>query len=107
MPSPRAAKLSGVSGILAITVGVPNSLGPLGELLQHYGTGRAAGSTIFAAGLARGQEIPCLHLGLRPGSGFRCGRDSGYRVKSAHEKRTTFCLCEKSMVGDGPVAHPI
>ena len=30
-------KLSGVSGILAITVGVPNSLGP-GELLQHYGT---------------------------------------------------------------------
>ena len=31
------AKLVGVSGILAITVGVPNSLGP-GELLQHYGT---------------------------------------------------------------------
>ncbi len=30
-------KLAGVSGILAITVGVPNSLGP-GELLQHYGT---------------------------------------------------------------------
>ncbi len=30
-------KLSGVSGIPAITVGVPNSLGP-GELLQHYGT---------------------------------------------------------------------
>ncbi len=36
-PVSRAAKLSGVSGILAITVGVPNSLGP-GELLQHYGT---------------------------------------------------------------------
>ncbi len=30
-------KLAGVSSILAITVGVPNSLGP-GELLQHYGT---------------------------------------------------------------------
>ena len=30
-------KLSGVSTVLASTVGVPNSLGP-GELLQHYGT---------------------------------------------------------------------
>ncbi|MEF1214279.1 acyl-CoA dehydrogenase family protein, partial [Vibrio alginolyticus] len=30
-------KLTGVSGVLSSTVGVPNSLGP-GELLQHYGT---------------------------------------------------------------------
>ena len=52
-------KLSGVSGILAITVGVPNSLGP-GELLQHYGTD--AQKHHYLPRLARGQEIPCFAL---------------------------------------------
>lgn len=52
-------KLSGVSGILAITVGVPNSLGP-GELLQHYGT--EAQKNHYLPRLARGQEIPCFAL---------------------------------------------
>ena len=52
-------KLSGVSGILAITVGVPNSLGP-GELLQHYGT--EAQKDHYLPRLARGQEIPCFAL---------------------------------------------
>ncbi len=52
-------KLSGVSGILAITVGVPNSLGP-GELLQHYGTD--AQKDHYLPRLARGQEIPCFAL---------------------------------------------
>ena len=47
-------KLSGVSGILAITVGVPNSLGP-GELLQHYGTDEQKNH--YLPRLARGQEI--------------------------------------------------
>ncbi|WP_034461588.1 acyl-CoA dehydrogenase FadE [Buttiauxella noackiae] len=52
-------KLSGVSGILAITVGVPNSLGP-GELLQHYGTEEQKDH--YLPRLARGQEIPCFAL---------------------------------------------
>ncbi|EOV8973457.1 acyl-CoA dehydrogenase FadE [Cronobacter turicensis] len=52
-------KLSGVSGILAITVGVPNSLGP-GELLQHYGTD--AQKNHYLPRLARGVEIPCFAL---------------------------------------------
>lgn len=52
-------KLSGVSGILAITVGVPNSLGP-GELLQHYGTEEQKDH--YLPRLARGEEIPCFAL---------------------------------------------
>jgi len=52
-------KLSGVSGILAITVGVPNSLGP-GELLQHYGTEEQKNH--YLPRLASGQEIPCFAL---------------------------------------------
>ncbi|QLQ98340.1 acyl-CoA dehydrogenase FadE [Providencia alcalifaciens] len=52
-------KLAGVSGILAITVGVPNSLGP-GELLQHYGTDEQ--KKRYLPGLATGEEIPCFAL---------------------------------------------
>ncbi|MDX7990017.1 acyl-CoA dehydrogenase FadE [Xenorhabdus littoralis] len=52
-------KLAGVSGILAITVGVPNSLGP-GELLQHYGTEEQ--KKHYLPGLASGDEIPCFAL---------------------------------------------
>ena len=52
-------KLAGVSGILAITVGVPNSLGP-GELLQHYGTTEQKDR--YLPRLARGEEIPCFAL---------------------------------------------
>lgn len=52
-------KLAGVSSILAITVGVPNSLGP-GELLQHYGTDEQKDH--YLPRLACGQEIPCFAL---------------------------------------------
>ncbi|MDC9821130.1 acyl-CoA dehydrogenase FadE [Pectobacterium polonicum] len=52
-------KLAGVSSIVAITVGVPNSLGP-GELLQHYGT--EAQKDHYLPRLARGQEVPCFAL---------------------------------------------
>lgn len=71
-------KLSGVSCILAITVGVPNSLGP-GELLQHYGTEEQKNH--YLPGLARGDEIPCFALtspeagsdaGAIPDSGIVC-----------------------------------
>ncbi|RQW63966.1 acyl-CoA dehydrogenase FadE [Vibrio viridaestus] len=52
-------KLAGVSTVLAITVGVPNSLGP-GELLQHYGTEEQ--KRHYLPRLASGKEIPCFAL---------------------------------------------
>ncbi|KGJ88730.1 acyl-CoA dehydrogenase FadE [Thalassotalea sp. ND16A] len=52
-------KLSGVSIVLASTVGVPNSLGP-GELLQHYGTKEQQDH--YLPRLATGEEIPCFAL---------------------------------------------
>ncbi|WP_087019471.1 acyl-CoA dehydrogenase FadE [Thaumasiovibrio subtropicus] len=52
-------KLTGVSSVLASTVGVPNSLGP-GELLQHYGT--EAQCNHYLPRLAVGKEMPCFAL---------------------------------------------
>ncbi|MDD1784135.1 acyl-CoA dehydrogenase FadE [Enterovibrio sp. ZSDZ35] len=52
-------KLTGVSGVLSSTVGVPNSLGP-GELLQHYGTDDQ--KDYYLPRLANGLEIPCFAL---------------------------------------------
>lgn len=52
-------KLTGVSSVLASTVGVPNSLGP-GELLQHYGTDEQ--KNYYLPRLAEGKEIPCFAL---------------------------------------------
>jgi acyl-CoA dehydrogenase len=43
----------------AVTVMVPNSLGP-GELLLHYGTDEQKRK--YLARLARGEEIPCFAL---------------------------------------------
>lgn len=52
-------KIASRSGVAAVTVMVPNSLGP-GELLQHYGT--AEQKAHYLPRLARGQEIPCFAL---------------------------------------------
>lgn len=62
-------KLSGVSAVLATTVGVPNSLGP-GELLQHYGTPEQQNH--YLPRLASGEEIPCFAL-----TGPEAGSDAG------------------------------
>ena len=52
-------RLSTRSGTAAVTVMVPNSLGP-GELLLHYGT--QAQKQYYLPRLAKGIEIPCFAL---------------------------------------------
>ncbi|MEC7583354.1 MAG: acyl-CoA dehydrogenase [Planctomycetota bacterium] len=71
-PSANSAvvsKLSSRSLPLAITVMVPNSLGPA-ELLIHYGT--QAQKDHWLPRLARGEEIPCFAL-TEPGAGSDAG----------------------------------
>lgn len=58
-------KLSSRSVTAAVTVMVPNSLGP-GELLVHYGTD--AQKNHYLPRLARGEDIPCFAL-TEPGAG--------------------------------------
>lgn len=63
------ARLSSRSLPLAITVMVPNSLGPA-ELLIHYGTPQQ--QQRWLPGLASGREIPCFAL-TEPGAGSDAG----------------------------------
>jgi acyl-CoA dehydrogenase len=53
------AKIASRSGVAAVTVMVPNSLGP-GELLQHYGTEEQ--KNYYLPRLAKGIDIPCFAL---------------------------------------------
>ncbi|WP_104402014.1 acyl-CoA dehydrogenase FadE [Vibrio penaeicida] len=69
-------KLTGVSGVLSSTVGVPNSLGP-GELLQHYGTEEQKNH--YLPRLAVGKEIPCFAL-TSPEAGSDAGSIPDYGV---------------------------
>ena len=59
------AKAATISNALAVTIMVPNSLGP-GELLLHYGTTDQKKKLLPR--LAKGQEIPCFAL-TEPGAG--------------------------------------
>lgn len=63
------AKIASRSLTTAITVMVPNSLGP-GELLVHYGT--RAQQEKWLPGLANGSELPCFGL-----TGPEVGSDAG------------------------------
>jgi acyl-CoA dehydrogenase len=58
-------KVSSRSITAAVTVMVPNSLGP-GELLLHYGTDQQ--KTHYLPRLAKGEDIPCFAL-TEPGAG--------------------------------------
>jgi len=53
------ATIAATSGAIAVTVMVPNSLGP-GELLMHYGT--EAQQNYWLPRLSVGQDIPCFAL---------------------------------------------
>ena len=58
-------KIASRSGVAAVTVMVPNSLGP-GELLHHYGTDEQ--KKYYLPRLAKGIDIPCFAL-TEPGAG--------------------------------------
>ena len=68
------AKLASVDTAVAVTVMVPNSLGPA-ELLLHYGTGEQ--KQHWLPRLARGEEIPALAL-TEPGAGSDAGAISSH-----------------------------
>ena len=76
-------KLATRSGTVAVTVMVPNSLGPA-ELLYHYGTEEQ--KSYYLPRLAKGQEIPCFGL-TSPWAGSDAAGmpDSGIVCKGVHE----------------------
>ena len=77
------AKLSSRSGTAAVTVMVPNSLGPA-ELLLHYGTEEQKDR--YLPGLADGSEIPCFALtSPQAGSDAASLIDSGVVCKGMWE----------------------
>ncbi|WP_028534261.1 acyl-CoA dehydrogenase [Paludibacterium yongneupense] len=67
-------KIATRGGSAAVSVMVPNSLGP-GELLQHYGT--EAQKDYYLPRLARGEEIPCFAL-TSPHAGSDAGSIPDY-----------------------------
>jgi len=80
-------KLASKSITMAVTVMVPNSLGP-GELLMHYGTD--AQKEQWLPGLVSGKEIPCFGLtGPEVGSDATAMPDLGTVCYGEHEGHKT------------------
>jgi len=98
-------KISTRSGTAAVTVMVPNSLGPA-ELLIHYGTEEQKNH--YLPRLAKGLEIPCFAL-TNPEAGSDAGAipDFGIVCKGTHEGREVLGIrltWEKRYITLGPVA---
>jgi acyl-CoA dehydrogenase len=98
-------RLSTRSGTVAVTVLVPNSLGP-GELLLHYGTD--AQKRHYLPRLAKGLEIPCFAL-TNPyaGSDAAAIPDHGVVAWGEHEGKRVLGLrltWDKRYITLGPVA---
>ena len=98
-------KLSTRSGTVAVTVLVPNSLGP-GELLLHYGTD--AQKQHYLPRLAKGLEIPCFAL-TNPNAGSDAAAipDFGIVGWGEHEGKRVLGLrvtWDKRYITLGPVA---
>src|SRR5688572_15483501 len=98
-------KISTRSGTAAVTVMVPNSLGPA-ELLIHYGTKEQ--KDYYLPRLAKGQEIPCFAL-TNPEAGSDAGAipDFGIVCKGIHEGREVLGIrmtWEKRYITLAPVA---
>lgn len=80
-------KLATKSIAMAVTVMVPNSLGP-GELLMHYGTREQQQK--WLPGLINGREIPCFGLtGVEVGSDATAMPDLGVVCYGEHEGHKT------------------
>ena len=91
-------KLGSRSGSTAVTVMVPNSLGP-GKLLMHYGTQEQ--KDYYLPRLAKGEDVPCFGLtgpdagsdaGAMPDTGVVCygsfdGKDDVLGIRLNWEKR--------------------
>ena len=84
------ATLAAKSGALAVTVMVPNSLGP-GELLMHYGTPEQQNH--YLPRLAVGTDIPCFAL-TSPEAGSDAGAipDAGIVTKGMWEGKEVIGL---------------
>ncbi len=98
-------KISTRSGAAAVTVMVPNSLGPA-ELLIHYGTDEQKNH--YLPRLARGLEIPCFAL-TNPEAGSDAGAipDCGFVCKGMHDGKEVLGIrltWEKRYITLAPVA---
>lgn len=98
-------KISTRSGTAAVSVMVPNSLGP-GELLMHYGTPDQ--KNYYLPRLAKGLEIPCFALTApHAGSDAASMPDVGIVCKQVWEGKETLGVSitwEKRYITLGPVA---
>ena len=98
-------KLSTRCGSVAVTVLVPNSLGP-GELLLHYGTDEQ--KCHYLPRLARGLEIPCFALtNPQAGSDAAAIPDFGVVCHGEHDGKRVLGLrvtWDKRYITLGPVA---
>jgi acyl-CoA dehydrogenase len=98
-------KISSRSVTAAVTVMVPNSLGP-GELLMHFGTDEQRNK--WLPGLAEGREIPCFGLtSPEAGSDAASMIDTGIICKGTFNGKETLGLrlnWHKRYITLGPVA---
>ncbi len=98
-------KISSRSVAAAVTVMVPNSLGPA-ELLLHYGTEQQ--KDYYLPRLARGEEVPCFALtGPEAGSDAASVPDTGIVSRGMFEGKETLGIrltWEKRYITLGPVA---
>ena len=98
-------KLATRSGSVAVTVMVPNSLGPA-ELLYHYGTDEQ--KSYYLPRLASGEEIPCFGL-TNPWAGSDAAGmpDCGVVCKGKYKGKSVLGFMvnwEKRYITLGPVA---
>ncbi len=103
--SQAVLKIASRSVSAAVTVMVPNSLGPA-ELLLHYGT--EAQKDFYLPRLAKGVDVPCFALtGPWAGSDAAALPDRGIVCYGEHEGQTVLGLrvnWEKRYITLGPVA---
>ena len=99
-------KVASRSVTAAVTVMVPNSLGPA-ELLLHYGTEKQ--KNYYLPRLARGEEVPCFALtGPEAGSDAGAMPDTGVICRQEHDGRSDVLGIrlnwDKRYITLGPVA---